>query len=65
MCDKWEREWDRNDDMGIFTMDQCCDKADEVDPDHEYESDDTSDDSSDDDSSEDDSSTDDSSDDED
>lgn len=48
MCDKWEQEWERNDDMGIFTMEQCCEKADEVDPDHNYESDDQFEDDSDD-----------------
>ena len=34
MCDKWEREWERYDNMGGFTMAECCEKADKADPDH-------------------------------
>lgn len=37
MCkSKWDDAWDRADDQGIFTMDQCCEMADEADPDHDY-----------------------------
>lgn len=50
MCNKWDREWERCDDMGIYTMEECCEKADEVDEEHVYESvdNDTSDDEDDD-----------------
>ena len=44
MCDKWEREWERYDNMGGFTMAECCEKADKADPDHEYETDEKPDD---------------------
>ncbi len=30
MCNKWEEEWDRLDNMGQFTMEECSNKADEV-----------------------------------
>ena len=47
--DSWDDAWDRADSTGQFTMDQCCEKADAVDPDHDYGSDsDSSDDDSDD-----------------
>lgn len=45
MCEKkdaWEEAWERADDTGIYTMDQCCEIADEVDPDHDYGSSDNS-----------------------
>ena len=37
MRSKWDMEWDRCDNTGAFTMEQCCEYADAVDADHEYE----------------------------
>ncbi len=30
MCSKWDDEWDRLDKMGIYTMEECSEKANEV-----------------------------------
>ena len=39
MCDSaWDREWDRLDAMGQFTMDQCCEMADEATSDNDDDS---------------------------
>lgn len=45
--DSWDAAWDRADSTGQFTMDQCCEQADAVDPDHDYGSDDSDNDSND------------------